>query len=81
MKELYNKGNIKIFLLNNDYYMIQAPYATLKGYYKKINDRACKMRLDYWKDGKTNRLKSNKNKLFNHTCNWFVYILQDCLGI
>ena len=81
MKELYNKNNITIKLLNDDYYMIQAPYATLKGYYKRINKFSYIVRLDYWKDGKTNRIKSEKNKLFNHTRNWFAYILQDKLKI
>ena len=81
MKKLYDENNIKITLLNDNYYMIEAPYATLKGYYERINKNSCKMRLDFWKDGKTNRLKSYKNKLFNHTCNWFVYILQDKLKI
>lgn len=81
MKELYNKNNIIITLLNDNYYMLQAPYATLKGYYKRINNHAYIVRLDYWKDGKTNRIKSEKNKLFNHTRNWFAYILQDTLKI
>ena len=81
MKELYNNNNIIITLLSDNYYMVQAPYAILKGYYKRINAHAYKIRLDYWKDGKTNRLKSEKNKLFNHTRDWFAYILQDKIGI
>lgn len=81
MKELYKKNDITITLLNDNYYMIEAPCATLKGFYQKINKYQCKMRLDYWKDGKTNRLKSNKNKMFDHTCRWFVYILQKYLEI
>lgn len=81
MKELYHKGNITITLLNEDYYLIEAPFATLKGYYKRINNNSYKMRLDYWKDGKTNRLKNQKNKMFVHTCKWFAYILQDKLRI
>lgn len=81
MKELYNKNNINIILLSDNYYMIISPYAELKGYYKRINSHAYVVRLDYWKDGKTKRIKSEKNKLFNHTRDWFAYILQDKLKI
>lgn len=81
MKELYNKNNLIITLLNKNYYMIESNFATLKGYCERINDNSFKMRLDYWKDNKTKRVKTSKNKLFNHTCNWFSYILQKYTNI
>lgn len=81
MKELYKNHNLTITLLNNNYYMIESPFVILKGYYKRLNNNTIEMRLDYWKDGKTNKLKGNTNKLFNHTCNWFVSILEKYLKI
>ena len=80
MKVLYERENLRITLLNEDYYMVETPCHTLRGYYKRLGENKSVARIDYWKDGKTGRLKSSKNKLYNHTLRWFDYILEEYLG-
>ena len=76
MKKLYIDKYLTITLLNDNYYMVETISGIFKGYYKKMNKNTYEMRLDYWKDKKTNRLKGEKNKLYNHTCKWFTYIIE-----
>lgn len=73
-------NDLKVEKLGENYYHVSSPYADIQGLYVRLDGGKFKVRLDTWRDGKTNRIRTYKNKLYNHTCNWFAYIIDEYGG-
>ncbi len=71
-----DKLYIKIFQCENDIYILDTSGHKCTGLIQIIDSNKMRVRLDDWLDKTTKRHKGKSNKLFNHTENWFCYMVK-----